>query len=145
MPEQKYQLRAELRAIQAREVIGECQRHDVPALPEWLAGPLMVGALMVSQTAPLASYLRHPVEASDYFTFRNGVIRVVPAVVFEEQYAPVQGGCRVTAEKSKCRACGAPLRWERSESGKWVPISIATGESHFRDCPNANEFSGRNR
>ena len=42
--------------------------------------------------------------------------------------------------------CGAEIRWEKSEkTGKWVPINIATGRSHFLDCPGADKFTGRNR
>jgi hypothetical protein len=40
----------------------------------------------------------------------------------------------------RCRSCGAPLRWEKSpKTGRPVPISLATGENHFLDCPSANE------
>jgi len=40
-----------------------------------------------------------------------------------------------------CRSCNAPIRWETTLRGKWVPISIATGLTHFRDCPQASTWS----
>lgn len=46
----------------------------------------------------------------------------------------------------KCQKCDAVIRFEKNEkTGKFVPISVATGQSHFLDCPKANDFSGRNR
>jgi hypothetical protein len=39
-----------------------------------------------------------------------------------------------------CRACGAAIRFETTAKGKLAPISIATGESHFIDCPEAARF-----
>jgi hypothetical protein len=39
-----------------------------------------------------------------------------------------------------CRACGAAIRFEPTAKGKLMPVSIATGESHFADCPEADRF-----
>lgn len=40
-----------------------------------------------------------------------------------------------------CRSCGAEIVWQRTEAGKAIPVSVATGESHFRDCPQASQWS----
>lgn len=39
-----------------------------------------------------------------------------------------------------CRACGAAIRFEPTAKGKLHPISLATAESHFADCPEAPRF-----
>ena len=37
--------------------------------------------------------------------------------------------------------CGAAIRFERAAvGGKSIPISLATGRSHFEDCPLADKF-----
>ena len=44
---------------------------------------------------------------------------------------------------AKCKGCGAEIWWkENPATGKRTPISVATDESHFKDCPKANDFSG---
>jgi hypothetical protein len=48
----------------------------------------------------------------------------------------------------KCDAenCDADIYWERSaKTGKWVPLSVTTGRSHFLDCADPKRFSGRNK
>lgn len=45
----------------------------------------------------------------------------------------------------KCRSCGADIRWEQSKNGKPVPISVATSETHFADCAQSKQWSGRHR
>jgi hypothetical protein len=49
------------------------------------------------------------------------------------------------SEITTCRSCGAVIRWEKTENGKAMPISIATGESHFIDCPQSKKWSGHSR
>jgi hypothetical protein len=39
-----------------------------------------------------------------------------------------------------CRACNAEIRFELTAKGRLQPISIATGGSHFADCPQADRF-----
>ncbi len=41
---------------------------------------------------------------------------------------------------SECRGCGQAIRFEVTANGKRNPISEATGESHFIDCPQAKRF-----
>lgn len=52
----------------------------------------------------------------------------------------------------RCRSCGALIIWRRTESGKAIPLSVATIEerdgtrfalSHFADCPHAKDWSRR--
>lgn len=43
-------------------------------------------------------------------------------------------------EKVKCRACGREIFFKRMESGKLMPVSYESLESHFADCPNASDF-----
>lgn len=38
---------------------------------------------------------------------------------------------------AKCRSCDAEIRFEPTAKGKLMPVSLATGESHFADCPTA--------
>lgn len=40
---------------------------------------------------------------------------------------------------ANCRSCGATIRFEPTAKGKLMPMSIATGESHFADCPSAKQ------
>lgn len=42
---------------------------------------------------------------------------------------------------SACRSCGAAIVWRKTASGKLMPVAVATGESHFRDCPQAKKWS----
>lgn len=39
-----------------------------------------------------------------------------------------------------CRACGAEIRFEETARGRLQPISVATGVSHFADCPQGARF-----
>jgi hypothetical protein len=42
----------------------------------------------------------------------------------------------------RCKACGALMYWRLNPAtGNRVPIALATGESHFRDCYAARSFS----
>ena len=49
---------------------------------------------------------------------------------------------------SKCKRCGATIRWDpsrKTEKGKWIPIDDETGEPH--DCPESdyNSLGSGNR
>lgn len=35
---------------------------------------------------------------------------------------------------SRCRKCGEPIRWEKSPSGRNVPMDIGNNETHFATC-----------
>ena len=50
-------------------------------------------------------------------------------------------GERITA----CRSCGAPIYWSVTAAGRRVPIAVATGESHFRDCRDARAWSKKGK
>lgn len=54
------------------------------------------------------------------------------------------------AHPTVCASCGAAMAFVRTPNGKAVPLSLATIEtrdsiryavSHYRDCPNAAEWS----
>jgi hypothetical protein len=45
----------------------------------------------------------------------------------------------------RCRSCSAWIYWAETPAGKRVPIALATGESHFKDCPFASSHSRRRR
>ena len=43
---------------------------------------------------------------------------------------------------AKCKGCGADFDWKISPlTGARIPTDRDTGESHFKTCPNANDFS----
>ena len=46
---------------------------------------------------------------------------------------------------TNCRSCGAEIRFERTEKGRLMPVSVRTGESHFADCPDARQWSKKPR
>ena len=48
-------------------------------------------------------------------------------------------GERITA----CRSCGAEIYWGVTAAGRRVPISVATGTTHFADCPDAKRWTKR--
>jgi hypothetical protein len=41
----------------------------------------------------------------------------------------------------RCKSCGAEIWWGISAKGKPTPMSVATGKSHFADCPDAKKWS----
>lgn len=42
----------------------------------------------------------------------------------------------------RCRSCGALLYFRKNPAtGKYTPVALATGESHYRDCPTPERFS----
>lgn len=42
--------------------------------------------------------------------------------------------------ETRCRSCNAPIRFERTASGKLTPIALETGEPHWIDCPERREW-----
>lgn len=38
-----------------------------------------------------------------------------------------------------CKSCGKEIFWVKTEAGKNMPVSMETKESHFADCPNADQ------
>lgn len=44
-----------------------------------------------------------------------------------------------------CASCGALMYWGVGARGGKMPISVKTGESHFRDCPDAAKHSKRSK
>lgn len=53
---------------------------------------------------------------------------------------PEEGG-----PKEKCKSCGYPIYWQRSNSGKWTPLDWDTMESHFKTCPQASQWSNKSK
>ena len=67
-----------------------------------------------------------------------------PALGLEHpEPAPKTGpdGERITA----CRSCGAPMYWSVTAAGRRVPIAVATGRSHFEDCPDRRQWSKKGK
>jgi hypothetical protein len=46
---------------------------------------------------------------------------------------------------SKCSSCSALIFWIKTRTGKNMPVDVATHESHFATCPNADEHRGNPR
>lgn len=40
------------------------------------------------------------------------------------------------ADTEKCRSCQAPIRWEKTEKGKYTPVN-EDGTTHWATCPQA--------
>ena len=47
----------------------------------------------------------------------------------------------IASKKSKCRSCNADIVWGKTSNGKSCPLDYATGQSHFKTCPQANEWT----
>lgn len=45
---------------------------------------------------------------------------------------------RVDEKVQPCKSCGQDIFFRKMESGKMMPVSMATKESHFADCPKAD-------
>ena len=69
----------------------------------------------------------------------GGLAAARNAAAAQRGEAPTSGpnGERLTT----CRSCGAPVYWSVTAAGRRVPISVATGESHFRDCRDAKTWT----
>jgi hypothetical protein len=46
----------------------------------------------------------------------------------------------MTVYPNRCRSCNAAIRWEQTPAGRMAPISLATGVSHFIDCPQRRQW-----
>ncbi len=46
---------------------------------------------------------------------------------------------------AKCRSCGSAIIWGKTPNGKSCPFDLATGESHFRTCPQAAGWSKKSK
>ena len=58
------------------------------------------------------------------------------------------------ARPATCQSCGAPIVFTKTPKGATIPLSLATVEwregkryaiTHFSDCPNARDWSGKGR
>lgn len=47
--------------------------------------------------------------------------------------------------QAKCKSCEAPIFWVKTAAGKNMPVDVATHESHFATCPNADTHRGNPR
>jgi hypothetical protein len=54
--------------------------------------------------------------------------------------------------RAKCKSCGAEITFVRTAGGRMMPLSLSTVEerdgvryalSHFIDCPDSKEWSGK--
>lgn len=45
----------------------------------------------------------------------------------------------ICGDPGRCKACGADVWWIRTRKGKVMPWN-RWGESHFADCPRADDF-----
>ncbi|MFB2894028.1 hypothetical protein ACE1CI_14050 [Aerosakkonemataceae cyanobacterium BLCC-F50] len=43
------------------------------------------------------------------------------------------------AKQQYCKACGQPIRWVKTQSGKFTPID-PDGVSHWATCPEVEQF-----
>jgi hypothetical protein len=73
-----------------------------------------------------------------------------PGAIVEGDVTYCPACSRRTALKAEvkvqpCTSCGALMYWGVGARGGKMPISIKTGESHFRDCPYAAKHSKRSR
>lgn len=71
---------------------------------------------------------------------------VKPGAIVEADVTYCPGCSRRTALKAEvqvlpCRSCGALMYWGVGAKGGRLPISLKTGESHFKDCPDAAKHS----
>ncbi len=46
-------------------------------------------------------------------------------------------------DRGSCRSCGEPIAWIVTAKGKKMPVEIATNESHFARCPQAQKWRRR--
>ena len=69
----------------------------------------------------------------------GGLAAARSAAAAQRGEAPTSGpnGERLT----RCRSCNALVFWSVTAAGKRVPIALATGESHFKDCPSAKAWT----
>jgi hypothetical protein len=54
---------------------------------------------------------------------------------------PMTQGALMGEPEAHCKSCGAAIWWGVSSKGTPVPMSVATGVSHFADCPDAKKWS----
>src|SRR4029434_8305548 len=55
---------------------------------------------------------------------------------------PLEPAYRHTGETVRtCRSCGARMFFVLTPAGKAMPVAVATGRSHFEDCPHASAWS----
>lgn len=45
----------------------------------------------------------------------------------------------------QCNGCEAKIFFKEMPSGRFMPISVETGTSHFIDCPARNDFRNRKK
>lgn len=43
------------------------------------------------------------------------------------------------ASVAKCRSCGAPIDWHKTEAGKNMPLDAGTTTPHWATCANADQ------
>lgn len=80
----------------------------------------------------------------------SGILIVVES--FAEKEGWVDAKPRAQPAITKCRSCGATIRWGKTAAGKSVPIDVAPSvtadgnkfwPSHFTTCKQASEWSKR--
>ncbi len=61
--------------------------------------------------------------------------------LYEVPEAPPMAQQSLMENAEHCKSCGAEIWWSISTKGKPVPMSKATGVTHFADCPHAKTWS----
>ena len=49
------------------------------------------------------------------------------------------------AQLTACKSCGALIYFVLTKTRKPMPMSVATGETHFADCPQAKQWSKKGK
>lgn len=81
----RYRVRGEVEAVRVRDAIRTFPNGG-KLWPEWLAGPYMVGAISLTPDRAVVHATHDRGGPDDWFTFRNGVVRIVPAADFALKY-----------------------------------------------------------
>jgi hypothetical protein len=116
------------------------------------------GAILVSFQSPAGHTVDEWVPKScihdDSPVWENGQAGVLIVVeYFADAKGWIDGKPKEKPQLSKCKSCGAAIRWGKTPAGRNVPIDVKPTMqdgrpvylSHFQTCPNASQHSRRGR
>lgn len=109
-------------------------REETEGMPEWLA----------TETANEIREIAYPEERRIWSAGMDRLMEIYGVTEGPEpqpQQPLSQGALLDDDAMSRCKSCGAAIRWEVTAKGKPMPISVATGETHFGDCPQSKSWS----